>query len=319
MAKEEKEKKTTTKKTTTKTAKKDSPKKATSAPKKETSSKPPVKKASETKSSAKKTTIVQEENNYGKTLLAAILIVIVLLGAYLGVQYKKNGGFGGDKDYVATADEKKFKEDYESLNGTTRANGQKNKEVKIIDDNNIKYITIEEAAKVLDSGSGVIYFGFAACPWCRNAVPTLLEAMTASELEEIYYVDIRPEDKAENDIRDVYALNSKNKAKKQRDALDPAYHDVLLALANYLDDYVLVTDSGKKVNTGEKRLYAPTVVAVRDGEVVGFHEGTVENHEKDENGELRDLTNDERKELLNTYSDIISKYLKDSCDAEEGC
>lgn len=314
MAKEEKEKKTTAKKTTSKEVKKDSSKKTTSTQKKE-----PVKKAKETKT-AKKTTIVQEENNYGKTLLAAILIVMVLLGAYLGVQYKKNGGFGGNDEYVATADEKQFKKEYESLNGTTRTNGQKNKEVEIIADNNIKYITIAEAAKILDSGSGVIYFGFAACSWCRNAVPVLLEAMTSSELEEIYYVDIRPEDKAENDIRDVYALNAKNKAKKQRDALDSTYHDVLLSLANYLNDYVLLTDSGKKVNTGEKRLYAPTVVAVKEGVVVGFHEGTVDGHEKDENGELRDLTNEERKELLNSYSKVISNYLKDSCDVNgEGC
>ncbi len=311
----------TEKKETKKTAKKTEVKKETAkkAPiKKETTKKVTPKKVKDT--AAKKTTIMQEENNYGKTLLAAVLIVLVLLGAYLGVQYKKNGGFGKDGDYVATADEKKFKKDYESLNGTTRTNGQKNKEVEIIADNNIKYISIKEAADILESGSGVIYFGFAACPWCRNSVPVLLDAMSSSELKEIYYVDIRPEDKEEKDIRDLYTLNAKNKAKKQKDAADPAYHDVLLALANYLNDYVLETDKGKKVNAGEKRLYAPTVVAVKDGIVVGFHEGTVDNHEKSDNGELRDLTNEERKELLNTYTNLISNYFKGTCDGnKEGC
>ena len=94
----------------------------------------------------------------------------------------------------------------------------------------------------------------------------------------------------------------------------------MLALANDLNDYVLVTNKGKKVNTGEKRLYAPTVVAVKEGVVVGFHEGTVEKHEKDDNGELRDLTKEETKTLLKTYGDIISKFLSDSCGEDvEGC
>ena len=264
-------------------------------------------------------TIIQEENNYGRSLLAAVLIIVIFLGGYLTVQFKKNGGFNNEAKYVATQDEKKFKNDYESLNGTTRTNGQKNKEIEIIDNNNIVYITMEEAAKMLDSGTGVIYFGFAACPWCRNAVPVLLNAMSSSELKEIYYVDIRPEDKNENDLRDTFTLNNKNKAKKTKDA-EKSYYDVLLALANDLNDYVLVTNKGKKVNTGEKRLYAPTVVAVKEGVVVGFHEGTVEKHEKDDNGELRDLTKEETKTLLKTYGDIISKFLSDSCGEDvEGC
>ena len=76
-------------------------------------------------------------------------------------------------------------------------------------DKYVKYITIDEAATMLDSGSGIIYFGFSACPWSRNAVPVLLKAMQSSELDTIYYVNIRPEDKIDNDIRDFYILNSK--------------------------------------------------------------------------------------------------------------
>lgn len=293
--------------------------KKVSKPKKTATKSTAESKKVQSKPKTTKKTVVQEENQYGKTLLAAIIIVVLFLGAYLGVQYKKNGGFGNDTKYVATADEKKFKKEYESLNGTTRTNGQKNKEINILEDNNIKYITLEEAATILDSGSGVIYFGFSACPWCRNSVPVLLNAMESSDLEEIYYVNVRPENKPENDIRDTFTLNTKNKAKKTKDATD-AYYDVLLALANELNDYVLVTDSGKKVNTGEKRLYAPTVVAVKDGVLVGFHEGTTKNHEKDENGGLRDLTKEEENELFDTYSKMISNYLKDSCSTEgEGC
>lgn len=318
MAKEEKKKTTTTKKTVAKnegkkeTTVKATPKKASNTTKTQEPKSTPNKKA--------QTAIIQEENHYGRTLIAGLLIIIIFVGGFLAIKYKENGGLQPDDKYVATQDEKDFKEEYESLNGTTRANGIKNKEISIMEDNNIKYITVAEAAEILDSGSGIIYFGFAACPWCRNAVPALLNAMDSSSLDTIYYVNVRPDDDTQKDIRDTYILNNKNKAKKSKEAADPAYYDILTALANDLDDYVLTTDTGKKVNTGEKRLSAPTVVAVKEGIVVGFHEGTIEGHEKDENGVLPDLTKDEETELLNIYSQIISKYLNDSCGEDtEGC
>lgn len=278
-----------------------------------------VKKASTTPKKESKTSIVQEENHYGRTLLAALLIIVVVVGGYLAVEWKKNGGINPKEKYVATADEKAFKEEYESLNGTTRSNGQINKEISILEDNNIKYLTVSEAAAMLDSGSGIIYFGFAACPWCRAAVPVLLNAMNSSELDTIYYVNVRPDDDVNKDIRDTFILDSRNKAKKSKDA-EKAYYDILLALANELSDYELTTDSGKKVNIGEKRLNAPTVVAVKDGVVVGFHVGTVDNHSKDSEGKLRDLTKEEETELLNTYTSIIGKYLNTDCGTNgEGC
>ncbi len=253
--------------------------------------------------------IVQTENSYGRTIVAALLIIVILVGGYLAVQYKKSHGEGAA---VITADEKKFKNEYESLNST-----EKNRKVEIMSDNNIKYISMEDAAKMLDDGSGVIYFGFAGCPWCRNVVPVLLNAAKGTELDVIYYVNIRPDSKKENDLRDEYTLDSRNKAKKTKEA-KAGYDQVLLALANYLSDYVLKTDSGKKVNTGEKRLYAPTVVVVKKGVVIGFHEGTYEGHDMDKNGNLPDLTKDQEKDLLSVYTKMIAKYQDDNCN-EENC
>ena len=301
------------KKTTTKTTPKKEVKKASSTPKKKeastkTTKKAPAKKATATKTVKKETKVVQEENNYTRTLIAAVLIAIIVLGGYFAVRIKENGSLTGKDNYVATADEKTFKESYEGLNGTTDANGQKITDIEIIVDNNIEYISLDKALSILDSGTGVIYFGYSACSYCRNAVPVLLDAMTSSELDKIYYVDIRPDNKAENDIRDTYSLNSKNKAKKTKDASD-TYYEVLTSLANHLDDYVLYTEKGKKVNTGEKRLLAPTVVSVVKGEIVGFHQGTLDSHEADEKGNLKDLTKEQKKELLKKYTKVISEYL----------
>lgn len=300
------------KKTPTKTTPKKEVKKTSSTPKKKetpkTTKKTPAKKATAPKTVKKETKIVQEENNYTRTLIAAVLIALIVLGGYLAVRIKENGSLTGKDNYVATADEKTFKESYEGLNGTTDANGQKITEVEIMVDNNIEYISLDKALSILDSGSGVIYFGFSACSYCRNAVPVLLDAMNSSDLDKIYYVDIRPDNKAENDLRDTYSLNAKNKAKKTKDASD-TYYEVLTSLANHLDDYVLYTEKGKKVNTGEKRLLAPTVVSVVKGEIVGFHQGTLDSHEADDKGTLKDLTKEQKKELLKKYTKVISEYL----------
>lgn len=320
MANNEKSK-TQTKKATTK---KVTPKKQTTTKKEEksknavkTSNTSSVTKVSK-KNSKKEPKIVQEENNYTRTIIAAVLIAFIFLGGYLAIQFKTNGGLGDNKEYVPTTEEKNFKKDYESLNGTTSVDGVKFSETSIIKDNNIKYISMDEALDILDSGSGVIYFGYASCPYSRSAVPVLLDAMTSSELDTIYYVNLRPKEagrldgvgQKENDLRDTYTLNAKNKAKRTKEAASESYYEILTSLANYLDDYILITEKGKKVSTGEKRLDSPTVVAIVNGEVVGFHSKTVASQTANDQGELPELTKDEEKELLSEYTKLISAYLK---------
>ena len=305
-----------TKKATVKDAKVSTTKKTT-ATKTTAAKKPTATKKLAAKKSTPKTTIVQEENNYGKTLLSGILIVLILIGGFFAYKHF----IGNLKNNNVTADEKRFKEDYEKLNNTSRKSGLKLRSMDVMKDNNIHYISIDEAAKKLDTGSGIIYFGFAGCPWCRNAVPALLQAMSSTDLEEIYYVDIRPvADDESTDIRTIWTLNARNKAvKDEKHNVSDSYYKVLTALAGHLKDYELKTDNGKIINTGEKRLYAPTVVAVSNGTVVGFHEGTLDGHNIVD-GNLPDLTKEQEEELTKIYTDMIGKYLNSSCDsAGEGC
>lgn len=305
----------TQKKTTTKKATQTKKVESKKTPKATSVTKQPKKVTK--KVTKKEPKLIQEENNYTRTLIAAVLIALIFFAGYLAIQFKTTVGLGENKDYVPTKEEKAFKEDYESLNGTTSVDGVKFSKTAIINDNNIKYISIDEALDILESGSGVIYFGYASCPYSRSAVPVLLDAMTSSELDTIYYVNLRPKEtgrlegvgQKENDLRDTYTLNAKNKAKRTKEAASESYYEILTSLANYLDDYILVTEKGKKVSTGEKRLNTPTVVSVINGEIVGFHQGTVDTQEENEKGELEDLTKDEEKQLLNEYTKLISAYL----------
>jgi len=264
-----------------------------------------AKKTKTTKKKINLNTLMQEENNYAKTIIAALIIVVIFLSGYFILKNNNKSPF---ESLTATADEKEFKKEYESINGTTRTNGQEVKKINIRDKNKMEYIDIEKALEILDNGSGVIYFGYAADPLCRNAVPSIIEAATDANLDKIYYINVRPNDKIENDIRDTYELNERNKPKLVKEGSD-GYKDLIVALANELSDYVLYTDKGKSVNAGEKRLNVPTVVAIKDGELVGFHEGTVKGNNEEE-GKVNDLTDAEEKELYNTYKKIFEEYLK---------
>ena len=303
MATEAKTKKTAAKKPATK-------KKTT---KKATSSAKPVAKKTTTKKVTpvkKETKVVQEENNYKNTVIAAVIIALIFLGGIFAIKFLSDKN--SDANYQQTADEAAFQKAYESLNGTAIT------KVEIIKNNNIVYIDMKEAATILDSGSGVIYFGYSADEFARNAVPVLLDAMSASELEKIYYVDLRPENNEDNDVRDLYTLNKKNKATIAREA-SVEYEAVRTALANYLDDYVLYTSKNKKVNTGKTRLESPTVVSVVEGQILGYHEGTVANHVLDKENKLPALTKEQEKELKTAYTKVISSQLNKKCEITEGC
>ena len=259
-----------------------------------------------------------EEPNYGKTLLAGILIVLILIGGFLS--YKKIYDTTEKKDkkdtkIVYTEDEKKFKKEYEDLNGK-EYEGTKLKKVSIIEDNNIVYIDLEKAVDLIKNKDGIIYFASPTNDKSRISTPILLNAMESTSLEKIYYLNIT---KDGEDIRDEYEI-VKKKASKVKDA-DSNYYTLLELLDKNLENYVLINKNGDKVKTGEKRLNIPTVISFNNGKVTGYVEGTIEDHEIDSDGTLRNLTKEEADKLDKKYVDLITAYLDDDCGIEkdEGC
>ena len=260
-----------------------------------------------------------EEPNYGKTLLAGILIVIVLIGGYLSYRKIYNDPANKKQDtkekIKLTDDEIAFKKEYEDLNGK-EVDGTKLKKVTIIEDNNIVYIDSSKAIDLIKNKDGVIYFASPTNDKSRITTPILLNAMESTSLDKIYYLNIT---KDGEDIRDTYEINKK-KATKVKDA-DPNYYTLLELLDKYLDNYVLINSNGDKIKTGEKRLNIPTLISFNGGTVTGYVEGTLKDHELDNDGTLRNLTKEESDSLNKKYVDLITAYLDDDCglEAEEGC
>lgn len=228
-------------------------------------------------------------------ILAIVLIVLVVVGCSLWF-------FLGGSD-----DAKKFKSEYEELNGTIReSDGATYNNVDIPLKNPIKYINCNEALDVLKMDEAIIYVGAGWCPWCRNAVPVLFEVAEIYNVKEIYYLNL-DEEKSAYEVIDGELVNT---TKGSED-----YYKLLDALEEYLKDYTLKSDD-VEYDTGEKRIYIPYVIGVKDGEVIDSHVGTVDLD--DGQTKYDSLTSTQHDELYNIYNSLFKKVYVSTgnCDAE---
>ncbi len=181
-------------------------------------------------------------------LLGAILVGVMTFGIY---QYLKSDG-------------EKFKAEYEALNN-------ENVNINISKNNPIKYVTLDEVFDIIQNKTGVIYFGFPGCPWCRNMIPVLFEAAKNNNIDTIYYFNPRNVKKSDND--------EYNKLKE------------------ILNEYLSEDENGQKV------LYVPDVYFIKDGKIVGHHLGTVDSQEEP----TISLTEEEKNELLDIFNELFEK------------
>ena len=223
-------------------------------------------------------------------LILTLVVLSVLLFFYLN-----------KKDNEVSTGATEFKEEYESLNGSEASNGYTYPKVSLEDNNPFVYASVDDTIEVLENGTGIIYFGYASCPWCRNAV-NVLQHVNASE---ILYVDM-------SDQRDAYEVID-GVLTKTKDGSD-GYYRLLELLDSVLEDYVV-----DGISTGEKRIYVPLVVGVKEGSIVGYHANTVDLN--DGQTAYDTLTNDQQKALKEIYDDIAFKVNTNTCDidSKHGC
>lgn len=203
-----------------------------------------------------------------------------------------------------------FKEEYEKINDTEVEDGKKYRNLTIPKDNPIIYSKAENIAKLIeDKESFIVYFGFAKCPWCRSMLPSLLDAAKENDVDKIYYVDILS-------IRDKYELNDKHQAVKVVEGTE-GYYKLLKSLDPVLENYESLTyktskGKTKKVKISEKRIYAPSVVAVKNGMAMGLENGISEK-QKDAYMELTEEMQKEMKYKLKCLFDLLKEEDNSAC------
>lgn len=229
-------------------------------------------------------------NKDQKMFVLIIILLVVIAGSFGVYAYKHKDE---KKCKTEETDAIKFKREYEQYNDKNYDNGKPYFKVELSNKNLFKYISEEDAVKFLNEKTGIIYFGFPQCPWCRSLVPYLEEIGKKYGVEHIYYLNIM-------DIRDTYKLED-NKVVVDKKGSD-SYYELLKLMDKYLTKYTITDEKGKEYDTGVKRLYAPTTVVVKDGKIIGFNEGTVDSQQK-----FVALTEDEIAELKEKLSNMFSQ------------
>lgn len=111
-------------------------------------------------------------------------------------------------------------------------------EYKTTKDNVFTYRTIEEINKILKNGTGLVFLGFPECPWCRGYVPIINEVAKKEGLEKVYYFNIY-EDRKNN---------------------TEEYQEMVKLLKRFL----------RYDDEGNERIYAPSLIAVKNGKILEF-------------------------------------------------
>ena len=241
---------------------------------------------------------MEKSNKIYLGIILACTILVIGLCVYAIATHKEE----------KLTDAVKFKEEYEKLNEVVNENSEKQyMEISIDEENPIVYKTGQEIIDIMKNEDAIIYFGFASCPWCRNAVPVLLEAAKELKVDKIYYVDIL-------DIRDTYKFSGSIEPEQTKKGTD-AYYEILKILDKKLDKFYVTDEAGNMYDTGVKRLYAPTVVAMKDGKPTELHVATVES-QKDPKVALMDKQKEELKEI---YKELIKSNKDSVCKDDKAC
>lgn len=137
-------------------------------------------------------------------------------------------------------------------------------------------ISMEDALDYFRQGkSGVLFFGFTSCPWCKQARP-ILKKVSAETGVPVYYIKVRDED------------GNLTYSDEQREEL-----------SQYIGDYMSVN----KDQDNKLWLYVPLVINVKDGKAVDGHEGTLKGH----NAEKEKLTAKQKKKLKKIYKRVLTE------------
>ena len=226
-----------------------------------------------------------------KTLLAIITIAIIITCASCE-------SFDETPD---DTDGARFAAEYMELNGELRSNGEPHYLLEIPEDAPVFYLEADEVISMLESGTGMINLGFPTCPWCREMVPHLIE-LTHQNNMPLYYMNIQP-------IRDVQELDESGEVITVTEGT-PEYHRMVELLYDWLWEYKGLEDPNIK------RIYVPTTIFVKEGEIQYVHIATLRENYDDGYKPL----NDQQAELVTDYlSTAMMQIIKDNDNNDDEC
>ena len=180
-----------------------------------------------------------------------------------------------------------WKEEYESLNGEKTESGELYPTVYISEELTVAFPTEEEVLGLFRDGTGILYFGFPECPWCRTLLPVLSEVLSEYPGITLYSCDLRPE-------RDEYRMEANGEIRQIREGTE-FYGRLLSVLDGWIGPYQGLNDDTLK------RIYMPTLVFLKDGAILSVHINTVDGQKSG----YDPLTDEQREELKSALTESV--------------
>lgn len=196
-----------------------------------------------------------------------LLLILLILFMFAGCQNKEESQDTSSEDSSSACGIESCEED--------------DKAAYLIAQNQIS--VSEVVTKLENKDSFILYMYFDACPWCKELGPIVSDYLKDNEelLNMTYALNVRPDGTKENDLRYKDDDGSYN---------EPEFETIYNFIYDQLDEDGIV--------------YVPTLVFVKDGELVYFHTGTVEGHDATK----RTLTDDEKQEIVDELAVYYSIY-----------
>ena len=223
-------------------------------------------------------------------IMAIILIVLIILiaiqsGIIWNLTQEKNKPQNENTsnentiNYSATEDSKRFKQEFEKLNGTKdENNGETYNTVNIDENNPIVYVGLEELYDVMNSNeNSYIYVSAPTCTYCRASIETLLKVLKDVGIDKLYYYDITANE-------DAIAEEKRNE------------------IINKLAEQELLT-----LNEEENESWSiPLLAITNSGEATLKEIGTSINYNE---GQAKNspLTDEQKQELYDHYYELLKK------------
>ena len=142
-----------------------------------------------------------------------------------------------------------------------------------------KEMSLVEICNVVDNkGSGLFYFGYDTCQWCKRALPELNKVLQEYDFTT-YYINVHST------------------------KFTPTNEEIEMVMEK-IDDALEHDESGEAI------FYVPLVVGIKDGKVVGHQVSLVDDYVAKDINDPNDQMNDaQKKELQDIYRAIIEKIV----------
>lgn len=199
-----------------------------------------------------------------------------------------------------------LKQAYEALNGTIREkDGCTFQTIEIVEDAPLDELSLVEAMNKKEREDMILYLGAPWCPWCRNALPVLIDVAKSTN-RRITAVDM-------DNKRPQYQVVD-GKVVKIKDGVE-GYERLEQFLNDILIPYTYQDENGEHVSD-IKVLSVPLVVFISNGNIQSYHYGSVELLEGQTKYDL--LTKEQKIELFDIYAKNMMVDSGFGCTAD-GC